>query len=532
MLKQKPQPQTLWKAFRREFHWKCLLTTLMVHLCIGYVIWCHFNHFAYAFHTYLTNFNHSYGPCSQGYNFIPIAFGVLLYIVYIMECWYNRTKVNHIEAIEYIEKMRSAQPIVWWKSICYHYVRRTRQVTRYRNGDAISATQAFYERVNSHAAGSIFIYDTCGVKDISKSLTALEQYPITKITITKGFVFACMQAANEFEEQRARFFTENEIRDDYMEVREGLDFADLQFVESLIVYSSPSNKCPWYLSSATFWIFSIILLSWPLRLICDLRTAHVNYQISKLFGTNYLSPSSINYTGPVTRTSTIDSHDLDLLIQRDGYLVVPSYSEAMLMEPSNAFNQHILPNGHFRNRNRVITTCNENVVITNYGAVRNSPRRFWQNDTIRSPNRRNFVENVPIRSRSISLMFNKLTTRSDPSTVTTPSLALPRTLNGPPRSASISGLSAAWRSSGYNSISEEQTDDRHPLIEQMRPIDEPPPPYEIALKMCAPLYERLRRSANSLTSRLNSLSHSSSKEFPYKREYGTEGQGSSRSSGC
>lgn len=27
-----------------------------------------------------------------------------------------------------------------------------------------------------------------------------------------------MQAANEFEEQRARFFTENEIRDDYMEV--------------------------------------------------------------------------------------------------------------------------------------------------------------------------------------------------------------------------------------------------------------------------------------------------------------------------
>lgn len=36
--------------------------------------------------------------------------------------------------------------------------------------------------------------------------------------ITKGFVFACSQAAQEFEEQRTRFFNENEMRDDYMEV--------------------------------------------------------------------------------------------------------------------------------------------------------------------------------------------------------------------------------------------------------------------------------------------------------------------------
>ncbi|VDK64354.1 unnamed protein product [Anisakis simplex] len=79
---------------------------------------------------------YSHGPCAQGYNFIPIAFGIMLYAVYIMECWHNRVKiskikkVHHLEALEYIEKMREAAPIVWWKSICYHYVRRTRQVTR------------------------------------------------------------------------------------------------------------------------------------------------------------------------------------------------------------------------------------------------------------------------------------------------------------------------------------------------------------------------------------------------------------------
>uniref|UniRef100_A0A183CZX5 CARMIL_C domain-containing protein n=1 Tax=Gongylonema pulchrum TaxID=637853 RepID=A0A183CZX5_9BILA len=221
---------------------------------------------------------------------------------------------------------------------------------------------------------------------------------------------------------------------------------------------------------------------------------------------------------------------LDLMVQRDGYLIVPSYSEVMLMDPANALNQHVLPSGHIRNRNRAVTACNENV-ITNYGAVRNSPRRYRRNEQRRSSIRRYFVDRIPLRSRSMSLMLSKITGRSDPQAVATPSSALPRTVSGPPRSASIGGLSAAWRSSGYNSISEEAMDDCHPLIEPMRPIDEPPPPYEVALKMCAPLYERLRRSANSLTSKLNSLSQSSSKELSYKRQGRVEGQGSSKDGG-
>ncbi|KHN77669.1 Transmembrane protein -like protein [Toxocara canis] len=583
---QRPTRRTILGAIRYEFYWKCLLSTLLVHLCVCYAVWCHLNHYAYASQI---SFTYSHGPCAQGYNFIPIAFGIMLYIVYIMECWHNRVKiakikkVHHIEALEYIEKMRAAVPIVWWKSICYHYVRRTRQVTRYRNGDAITATQAYYERVNSHSAGNVFMYDVCGVKDISKSLVDLDRFPVTKIRFSKGFVFACMQAANEFEEQRSRFFNENEIRDDYMEdiskslvdldrfpvtkirfskgfvfacmqaanefeeqrsrffneneirddymeVREGLDFADIQFIEQMITFSSPSHKCPWYLSATAFWIFSILLLSWPLRLLCELRTAHVSYQITKLFGTNYLSPSSINYTGPLTRTSTMDSRELELAAQRDSYLIVPSYSEAMLLEPSSANNQIYLPSGHFRNRDRPLVACNEDVVIANYGAIGlPNINRNAHTIELRHSFRRTITHRLPIRSRSMNLMFSRNANRADPSLVSTSSIALPRSANGgPPRSASIGGLSAAWRSSGYNSISEEPNDDRRPLIEPLRPIDEPPPPYEVALRMCAPLYERLRRSANSITSRLNSVSHSNSKELPHRRQLHPDGQSSSK----
>uniref|UniRef100_A0A0K0DR81 MBD domain-containing protein n=1 Tax=Angiostrongylus cantonensis TaxID=6313 RepID=A0A0K0DR81_ANGCA len=109
---------------------------------------------------------------------------------------YRFVQIRVEDALQYLKSLRNSLPIVWWKCICYHYVRKTRQVTRYRNGDAVPTTQVYYERVDSHSAGNVFIYDVC------------------------GFVFACIQAAREFEQQRTRFFNENETRDDYMEVNE------------------------------------------------------------------------------------------------------------------------------------------------------------------------------------------------------------------------------------------------------------------------------------------------------------------------
>lgn len=63
------------------------------------------------------------------------------------------------------------------------------------------------------------MYDVCGVKDISKDVYDVDDFALVKVKFTKGFVFACVQAADEFEEQRTSFFNENEVRDDYMEVR-------------------------------------------------------------------------------------------------------------------------------------------------------------------------------------------------------------------------------------------------------------------------------------------------------------------------
>lgn len=75
-------------------------------------------------------------PCEDGYVYIPLAFVVLLYLVYLVECWHCHTRIQlqcrvSVQTVyDRIQAMREAVPIVWWKATCYHYVRRTRQVTQ------------------------------------------------------------------------------------------------------------------------------------------------------------------------------------------------------------------------------------------------------------------------------------------------------------------------------------------------------------------------------------------------------------------
>ncbi|CAJ0585699.1 unnamed protein product, partial [Mesorhabditis spiculigera] len=479
----------------RSPYWKCFICTVLIGFCIFYATYCHVEHDAYSGSS---AFKYHHGACAQGYNFIPLVFGAILYVVYLTECWHSRARHAKIKRTDlptaeaYLGMLRESPPIVWWRAVCYHYLRRTRQVTRYRNGDAITATQVYYERVNSHSAGNVFLYDVCGLRDISKQVEGLEKYPVTRIKVAKGFVFACMQAANEFEEQRTRFFNENETKDDYMEVREGMDMLNVEFDDELLCFQS--ERPPWFLRAWVFWLLSIFLLSWPLRLLAEWRTAFLSFHVTKLFGTNYLSPSSVNYTGPLTRTSTMDSREFEALLRREQYFVVPSYSQAMLMHPGNANVILMAPNraaGGLFGRDVRGNVDNENVVIRNYGAL--------EEDDVVGDLR------TPPRSRSFTFFRGARPSlhRAQPIRLSSATRVA--------RSLSIGGISLSGTGRGQDSYAwpMESDVDNVPLLP-----NEPPPPYEMALRMCAPLYERIRRS---FSARLNSITHltpSSSKDLP------------------
>lgn len=352
LFQQRPLKQSFCRSLRRDFHWKCFILTLLILGCLSAITWCRLTVVTRVYvHYYdipLTKAQRSaqISPCEDGYIYIPIAFVVMLYLVYLVECWHCHTrielhyKVDINTVYDRIRAMREAMPIVWWKAVCYHYVRRTRQVTRYRNGDAFTTTQVYYERVNSHTSSSAFDFSACGIKDISKSLGNLEGYPATKIRLSKGFSFATVEAENEFEDQRSNFFQEYERMDDYMETREGLDLLNINTFKEYIIAFADNDNLPWYVSHKAFWFASLFLLSWPIRVLIEFKTAYVHYHVHKLFGVNYVDSSFC--PGQISRVSTMGSSDLEMTISNN-YTIVPSYSEALLMEvctPNSAQDIH------------------------------------------------------------------------------------------------------------------------------------------------------------------------------------------------
>ncbi|XP_044022624.1 transmembrane protein 151B isoform X2 [Siniperca chuatsi] len=370
---ERPVKQSLGACVCRESHWRCLLLSLLMYSCLGAVAWCQLTRVTkISFNSALTSSfpasftsslrgasgmsvgGHSMiyhdSPCSDGYIYIPLAFLLMLYVLYMVECWHCRArselqcKADVDSVYERVLRMRQAQPCIWWKAISYHFVRRTRQVTRYRNGDAYTTTQVYHERVNTHVAEGEFDYSHCGMKDVSRDLSGLEGHPATRLRFTKCFSFTEAGPENDYLNQRARFFSEIEGLDDYMEAREGMQLKNVDFRENLIAYVDP-DRMPWYTSQVAFWLAALLMLSWPLRVLIEYRTAYVHYRIEKLFGLEYShsSPSPLdedrplgNHTGCVIpRVDTLDSTEMEWHI-RCNHQVIPSYSEAMLINMSTA----------------------------------------------------------------------------------------------------------------------------------------------------------------------------------------------------
>ncbi|XP_071796329.1 transmembrane protein 151B-like isoform X1 [Asterias amurensis] len=344
--KQRPIQRSLCATLRDEAHWKCLILSVLMYGSLTVVLWCELTTVevvAYTYHNSPVTVLDS--PCEDGYMYIPVAFLVLLYLVYLLECWYSEIRIEiyyreDTRAVyDRVRRIRESFPVVWWRAISYHYNRHTRQVTRYRHGDTYTTTQEYYERINTHSAASAFDFSECGVKDVSKQLIDLEEFPMTRVSFSKNFMFLNEESEYDYLSQRARFFGENDGRDENMETREGLTLTDVEFTDDMISYAC-SNKLPWYFSMSVFWAMSFILLSWPFRILVSYKTAIVDYQIEKLFGTNYsggmLSMEHWNGdTMHLTRVNTVGSNcSLESMIRGNRH-VVPSYSEAILMDLSN-----------------------------------------------------------------------------------------------------------------------------------------------------------------------------------------------------
>jgi len=79
-------------------------------------------------------------------------------------------------------------------------------------------------------------------------------------------------------------------------------------------------RIPWYLSRWMFWLTSLVLLSWPLRVFVQYKIAYVHYYIHKVFG-----------VGSGRRDTSVANSCSDVALPSNNTLI-PSYSEAMRMD--------------------------------------------------------------------------------------------------------------------------------------------------------------------------------------------------------
>uniref|UniRef100_A0A8C6UIV2 Transmembrane protein 151B n=1 Tax=Neogobius melanostomus TaxID=47308 RepID=A0A8C6UIV2_9GOBI len=311
---QRPQQQSLASSLCRESHWKCLLLTLLMYGCFATLAWCALCRVPVLGSSSLPLGDDDDSPCSSGYVYIPLAFLAMLYVVYLVECWHCFSKTHLVclqEVYERVQRLQQATPCIWWKAISYHYVRRTRQVTRYRNGDAYTTTQV--RRTTSTAQPVILLFSCDSVS--------------TTFIILHDF-YACFNFSHTaYLTQRARFFGENEGLDDYMEAREGMHLKNVDFREHILAFPDPTHP-PWFSRHRVFWLASAFLLSWPLRVVSEYRTAYVHYHVEKLFGED---EDSALGGGAISRVNTVDMTELEWHI-RCNQQMVPSYSEALLMD--------------------------------------------------------------------------------------------------------------------------------------------------------------------------------------------------------
>ncbi|XP_054652583.1 transmembrane protein 151B [Dunckerocampus dactyliophorus] len=430
---QRPVKQSLGACVCREPHWRCLLLSLLMYSCLGAISWCQLSRVTKInFNSALTSaFSASFSsspqrssgmgpgghsmiyhdsPCSDGYIYIPLAFLFMLYVLYMVECWHCRArselqcKADVDSVYERVLRMQQAQPCIWWKAISYHFVRRTRQVTRYRNGDAYTTTQVYNERVNTHVAEGEFDYSRCGMKDVSRDVRGLEEHPATRLQFTKCFSFTEAGPENDYLNQRARFFSEIEGLDDYMEAREGMQLKNVDFRENLIAYVHP-DKMPWYTSQVAFWLAALFMLSWPLRVLIEYRTAYVHYRIEKLFGIDYTSPldedRNVSSGCAIPRVDTLDSTELEWHI-RCNRQVIPSYSEAMLINMSTADSDSLHDTECTTSSNCYL--LDSSPTTQSYGALQSQSEQVSEQNTREGGRRR--MRRRTITSSSCSSLFS------------------------------------------------------------------------------------------------------------------------------
>lgn len=203
------------------------------------------------------------------------------------------------------------------------------------------------------------------VVDKSHDVCGLERHPIVKLWFRKNFSFQSAELEEAYERQRALFFREAHARDFQVESSEHMllqlsetDTGGAQegaandenlmgsrlqlipegsespprepfsrLIDSVILVVPDGGK-PLWARNVTYWAASLLLLGWPLRFYCELRTAYLCFHVHKSFARLEDAAAAESFDGcsalprassvPLDSNDDEDEDDADDLIFQNG----------------------------------------------------------------------------------------------------------------------------------------------------------------------------------------------------------------------
>lgn len=177
--------------------------------------------------------------------------GVLLYWLEVL-CSSSRKYLSNFRIVEsvedYVDRLRTYRPHVWWSIQCYHYREDVRTEVWYENGTRRERVIRTRVRVNTHSASGCYEFDAW--RDVSKPLAGIDEHELTKITYTKHLRFADAYTHANYDHAFRHFVSHND-RDQYKDVKSGMKIRDFTTKMLSTVHGGtavpPCLSLGWYL---------------------------------------------------------------------------------------------------------------------------------------------------------------------------------------------------------------------------------------------------------------------------------------------
>jgi len=233
----------------------------------------------------LCNFtnNRSESQCRDANGFLPYALAAA-YIAYWIECCCSGSQkylMNDMETLQYegyMQQIKSSAPLIGTRIECYHYEIRTRTVYYTdSNGNSRSRTETYTERVTTYTGTSYWDYKSW--EDTTGEIVGVLGGELVKLEVVKSYEFGNYESARRFEEHRSDYISSNRYRDDHMD---DYPVFEIPGHKQKVLVSNKGVHKPCCMDVGIFWMFSLILLSWPYRMWFEFLTERKKISLRKV----------------------------------------------------------------------------------------------------------------------------------------------------------------------------------------------------------------------------------------------------------